>query len=120
MLAPDERATEIGYTLYLQAPDAAAGVLGREIDAALAENPHYQYCRKLGQLGPLRIFIVRSAGHASYIQHCLKRGQRLGDIKPAALSAETGWSKRFDGSYADGNATMAVRDSLQGLQYSVS
>jgi len=119
MLAPDERATEIGYTLYLQAPDAAAGVNDREIDAALAENPHYQYCRKLGQLGPLRIFIVRSAGHASYIQHCLKRGQRLGDIKPAALSAETGWSQRFNGSYADRNATMLVRDSLQGFQYSV-
>jgi hypothetical protein len=120
MLAPDERSTEIGYTLYLQAPNAAPGALEREIDAGLAQNPHYRYCRKLGQLGPLRIFMVRSAGHSSYIMHCVARGQRLGDIKPASLSAETGWSQRFDGAYANGNAAMTRRSSLQRLQNSVS
>jgi hypothetical protein len=120
MLAPDERSTEIGYTLYLQAPNAAPGALERQIDAGLAENPHYRYCRKLGQLGPLRIFMVRSAGHSSYIKHCVARGQRLGDIKPASLSAETGWSRRFEGAYANGNAAMTRRSSLQRLQNSVS
>jgi hypothetical protein len=119
MLAPDERSTEIGYTLYLQAPNTAPGALEREIDAGLAQNPHYRYCRKLGQLGPLRIFMVRSAGHSRYIKHCVERGQRLGDIKPASLSAETGWSQRFDGAYANGNEATTRRPSLQRLQNSV-
>lgn len=100
MLAPDERAAETGYTLYIETHDAAVSALALELERGLAQNPHYRYCRELGQLGPLRIFVVRQGAHATYIKRCRAGGQRLGDIKPAALSAESGWSKRFDGSYA--------------------
>ncbi len=100
MLAPDERGEGLGYTLYVQAQPLALAALAPALEAALCENPHYRYCRELGQLAPLRIFAVRSGAQATYIERCLSAGQRLGDIKPAGLSAESGWSTRFDGAYA--------------------
>jgi hypothetical protein len=102
MLAPDERSEGLGYTLYVQAEPPALAALAPALEAALCENPHYRYCRELGQLAALRIFAERGGAHATYIERCLAAGQRLGDIKPAGLSAESGWSARFDGAYVHG------------------
>lgn len=102
MLAPDLRGEGLGYTLYLQTAAQSPGALAPALEAALCENPHYRYCRQLGQLAPLRVFAVQQGAHAAYLEHFLAAGQRLGDIKPAGLSAETGWSERFRGAYAQG------------------
>ncbi len=100
MLAPDEEpGGRSGYTLYLESrrppPEGLAGRLGE----ALAENPHFRYAVDLGQLQPPRLFRVAGGAHHVYLEHRRRSGQRLGDVKPAALSPEDGWSERFEGGY---------------------
>ncbi len=102
MLAPDEDGGGPRYTLYLESERPPPADLGLRLERRLEENPHYRYCRSLGQLQPLAIFRVNRAAHAVYIDHRRRDDERLGDIKPAALSAETGWSRRFSGGYACG------------------
>ena len=69
------------------------------LDQKLCENPHYAYCRSLGQLLKPRLFIVSGVGFDAYSREMMRRGMRLGDIKPIALSPDDGWSHRFEGSY---------------------
>jgi hypothetical protein len=99
MLAPDEDAKGAGYTVYLQGkarPEWAAG-----LDAVLRKNPHYAYCRELGQLRPIRLFTIPQGAYEQFIRHEISHGARLGDIKPAVLSNRTGWSKVFSGAYTE-------------------
>ena len=99
MLAPDERDAGTGYTLYVQAKRPDVANLASTIDEALSANPHYRYCRHLGQLGPVRVFAIDRGAHAAYLTHRNSSGQQLGNIKPVALSAESGWSRQFNGRY---------------------
>lgn len=64
------------------------------LDAKLRENPHYAYCRDLGQLGPVRVRAVQD-GQRKYLAGCEALGQKPGNIKPVALHRSPGWSKRF-------------------------
>lgn len=50
MLAPDMDAGESRYTLYINA-DAHPEMCFR-LDCLLSANPHYAYCRQLGQIVP--------------------------------------------------------------------
>ncbi len=97
LLAPDDG----GYTLYLESYRPPKPGLAAGLEAALAENPHYRHCLELGQLAPLRLFRVTGGGHHVFLDHQRRRGQGLGDVKPAALSPEDGWSERFEGRYID-------------------
>ena len=82
---------------------AAAG----KLDAALRANVHYRYCRELGQLATFRVFRITSRGYATYLEACKRRGQRIGDVKPAALDCRDGWLGVFDGRLVpvNGSAT---------------
>ena len=62
----------------------------RALERRLAVNFHYEYCRKLGQLGPVEVAWVRNGGER-YLEGCAARGQRLGDVKPAVLDKRGGW-----------------------------
>ena len=88
MLAPDgER-----YALFVEGN--AAAELGGRLDVALRRNPHYAYCRDLGQLGtPVVVSVVD--GDAAYQRRMVSRGQRAGDVKPAAVSGLDGWREHF-------------------------
>jgi hypothetical protein len=99
MLAPNESDEGVGYTLYLEARREPPPGLGRRCDQLLSNNPHYEYCRRIGQLGPARVFRVAGRAHETYLEWARRRGRRLGDIKPVALSTEPGWSRMFSGSY---------------------
>ena len=89
------------YRLYLQ--DAALApadlpALEKELEAALSQNPHYAYARRLTQLAPLQIIMLNPRGvsaHALYEQHCVALGQRPGNIKPVALDRRPGWPEVF-------------------------
>ena len=81
------------YTLFVEGDDAP---LATELDAALAENPHYDWCRRLGQLGPAEVVCIGPGGPEAWVQEAQGRGQRLGDIKPAALSALKDWRARLN------------------------
>lgn len=86
------------YRLFIQSDDAAnwhprLRDLAEALELRLAGNPHYRYAVELGQLGPVDIQLLEASPAAwnIYHEHCLRRGQRAGDIKPAALDAWTGW-----------------------------
>jgi hypothetical protein len=97
MLAPDRHLTGDRYTLFIDTEVPAD--LPDALDRSLAENPHYSYCRKLGQLRPAAIFLLNGDPYAAYVTRLQAGGQRLGDIKPAALSLLDGWSTHFLGRY---------------------
>ena len=95
MVAPEGRR----YVLYVEGE--AAPSLAEAVDNALREAFHYDYCRKLGQLLPLRVFCLRGDPRAAYLNECVRRGKRLGEVKFAALALEGGWERVFSGAYAD-------------------
>jgi len=99
LLAPDVDATGQGYTLYIEGtlPANMAGAMER----ALRENPNYAGCRDLGQLRPVRIFVITKDGYETFARRLVAEGRRLGDIKPVPLSRTDGWSKKFSGAYAE-------------------
>jgi GH3 auxin-responsive promoter len=93
------------YALFLECPaatEAALQALVRRVEERLLEGHHYAYCRRLGQLGPLRGFRVRGGGNRAYLERLVAEGQRAGSVKPALLSRETGWSERLEGAFVDG------------------
>ena len=97
MLAVDVDGAGCRYTLYAQ--ELLPVTLISLLDQKLCENLHYAYCRSLGQLLKPRLFVVSGGGFDAYSREMMRRGMRLGDIKPIALSPEDGWSQTFDGSY---------------------
>ncbi|TBR21635.1 hypothetical protein EPO15_09750 [bacterium] len=96
MLAPAEGEPP-SYTLFIEGRAAAA--LPAALDAALRENPHYDYCRRLGQLGPASVFLVSGGAHEAYLARCREAGQRAGAVKPTPLDGRAGW--RFSGRPLD-------------------
>jgi hypothetical protein len=111
MLAPDvcdTGAETTRYTLFLSATSPQyfdGGVLAASLDRALRSNPHYAYCRDLGQLGPPRFFHVRAGARATYLGAITESGRRIGEIKPVALDGRTDWARRFHGDYVGGDGT---------------
>jgi hypothetical protein len=99
-LAPDRSNGVAAYTLYLESDGECVERLGPVLDDQLASNPQYRYCRTLGQLSCVRIFRVTQPLGPAYLERCRERGQRLGDIKPSALTTVSGWSDVFSGTYA--------------------
>jgi hypothetical protein len=92
------------YALFLEAGAGwDAAILQRNLEEGLAENFHYQHCRRLGQLAGARIFqINRGALSAEAVFHrqMLSRGIKLGDIKMGILDSQPGWEERFSGRFA--------------------
>lgn len=101
MLACDTSGEVPHYVLYVEAAasEDELGGIGGSIERALDENFHYRYARRLGQLGPLRVFAARNA-EASYLAACIARGQRAGDVKSVALDPRDGWTPKFEGHFA--------------------
>jgi GH3 auxin-responsive promoter len=99
LLAPDEDPDGARYTLYVQG--RAQSERANTLDALLRKNPHYAYCRDLGQLRPIRLFRIADGAYEQFVRREISQGARLGDVKPAVLSKRTGWSKVFTGAYAD-------------------
>jgi GH3 auxin-responsive promoter len=101
MLACDTSGEVPNYVLYVEAvaSEDELGGIGASIECALEENFHYRYARRLGQLGPLRVFAARNA-EASYLAACMAGGQRAGDVKCVALDPRDGWTPKFEGHFA--------------------
>jgi hypothetical protein len=111
MVGPcNARREHAGYILFLQCPDLpetleiSPDTLARRLDEALRENYHYDYCRRLGQLRCCRLFLIHAACDAPgvYLTTCAGLGQRLGDIKPAALHPSDRWEHCFQGRFFEG------------------
>lgn len=108
MVAPERNGdVNLSYSVFVQATSQSITSeddiqsIRREIEKGLRENYHYDYCRRLGQLGELRIFVVEQStnAHETYLSVCAEQGQRLGDIKPSALHSFQHWSEKFQGRF---------------------
>jgi hypothetical protein len=94
MLAPDvDPAGHRTYTLFVEGdcPDQ----LPAHLDYELRKNPHYALCRDLSQLGPLRCAQIVGNAYQTFYEVSVSEGQRVGDIKPHALSLRSDWRSRF-------------------------
>lgn len=97
LLAPQRDANPPHYILF-----TTNAVAADMIDAALQTNPHYAHARNIGQLGPLRVFLIDEANpQETYIRHCVLLGQRAGSIKPVALHRGGCWAQIFAGHFLD-------------------
>lgn len=106
LLAPVKNRTDtVAYSLFLDAASITmeqAKFLRDSLEERLCENFHYAHCRKIGQLGALRLFLIDRCGGAPeeiFVREMQCRGLKLGDIKPAILAREMGWEQRFHGSF---------------------
>jgi hypothetical protein len=100
LLAPEESADGVRYTLYLELPpgqQAQPAAMQAELERRLCENFNYAYCRKLGQLGEARVVVARPGAAERYLRACQARGQKLGGIKPALLQTTAGWGPELAG-----------------------
>ncbi|MBP9022796.1 MAG: GH3 auxin-responsive promoter family protein [Spirochaetes bacterium] len=82
------------YVLYVKSNNLESK-LAEALDVELRENFHYDYCRKLGQLKELSVIAITGNPQKDYLEECVKRGQRLGDIKTVNLALQGGWEKVF-------------------------
>lgn len=99
LLAPDNNGLGCRYTLYVEG-DVKEEV-SKRMEELLSANPHYAWCRKIDQLKPLKLFQIKANGYESFVVHQQLLGKRLGNIKPAVLSDNSGWSKVFSGCYLE-------------------
>jgi hypothetical protein len=98
LVAPAELAAGFAYMLYMEMDEVVnLELLACELDERLRKNFHYDYCRRLGQLAPARVRLVKE-GAATYLAHCQARGMKLGNIKPALLDRSTEWEAVFESS----------------------
>jgi hypothetical protein len=91
MLAP-EWAPVPHYALFVE--DEAPDRVAEYVERGLRTSVHYDYCRQLGQLGP--VSGVRVVGGAErYLRGCEMLGQRAGAAKLTYLRRETDWRERL-------------------------
>jgi hypothetical protein len=109
MLAPDDGGTR--YALFIQSEQTLPEDLGTDLDRALGENPHYRYCRDLGQLAPLRVAPIGAEAYRRYVEQCRIAGRRVGDVKPSALDRQAGWGRVLETSGTNGENHGRRRDT---------
>jgi hypothetical protein len=103
MLAPSFGATP-HYTLFLETGHSDLNFI-EQFDRRLQSNPQYDYCRRLGQLGAVRLFSINRGAQESYLAHCAAMNQRAGSVKMTTLDKRSGWEMVFQGSYVETGVT---------------
>jgi hypothetical protein len=81
------------YNFFLET-DVSAEALDH-FEKALQENPHYALCRKLGQLKPIRCIQIPTNAYETFVRVQTGNGARVGEVKPAFLSARSDWETEF-------------------------
>jgi hypothetical protein len=92
MLAP-AAGEPAGYVLYTDLPHHALR-MAAQLDVELRQSHHYNLCRTLGQLAPVRV-VANERAERIYHEVCAARGQRVGVIKPRSLAPDLGWEAAF-------------------------
>lgn len=65
--------------------------LAVQTDRLLRRNYHYDYCRRLGQLGSVEALRLAADWQQHYLRKLSEEGSRVGDVKPPALLKDAGW-----------------------------
>jgi len=105
MLAPFLEETP-RYVLFLQG-HAHDSRLANLVDEKLRANPHYNYCRSLGQLAAPAVFQITENAAESFVRRSVALGIRAGSVKPSALHRIPGWEHHFPGQFV-GQETRAT------------
>ncbi len=84
------------YVLFVCAEKGLPPNLAEQLDLLLCEAHHYKLCRDLGQLKELRIVQIYGDAKQHYLNFYVKKGRKLGDIKPETLSLVSGWEYAFN------------------------
>ena len=92
MVAPELSAPP-RYVVYVQGAQHPAR-LAADLEQRLCEALHYRYARELGQLGPVAAQVV-TQGEERFLKEQVRRGQRLGEIKPSGFDPRPGWADVF-------------------------
>ncbi|MDH3620555.1 MAG: GH3 auxin-responsive promoter family protein [Gammaproteobacteria bacterium] len=95
MLALDSPDRLPAYALYLEQQSRPPPELSGALEEQLRRNPHYDLCIRLGQLHPVRTFLVRKNAYEVFARTLVACGAQLGNIKPTPLSRRSDWSKHF-------------------------
>lgn len=105
LLAPYVEKEEVGYTLFIEPKEEITNnrieEIKKEVEKGLKENFHYWYARDLGQILPIKVFLIKSNGAESYFKRCIEEGQKIGEIKQVALDNRTGWEQYFEGNFLE-------------------
>jgi hypothetical protein len=91
MVAPERTSAGVSYTLFVEPTVNLPAALSTTLERALRNNPHYAWCVDMGQLRPSRVVVVGPHADRAYVDSCVARGQRLGDVKPVSLHRDCGW-----------------------------
>jgi hypothetical protein len=94
LLAPRTGPARPGYVLYLDQDAPLTPEAPARLERALQDSSGYRYAVALGQLAPVEVVRVAD-GLGSYLRRCQELGQRLGAVKPLALSPLPGWGEVF-------------------------
>lgn len=100
LLAPAASGRRPGYTLFIASVTPVdTALIARAVDAGLGENVHYAHARRIEQLAPLEVVVLRGDAAWAWARfHATQaaRGRRLGDIKPTTLDCGAGWQLVFE------------------------
>jgi GH3 auxin-responsive promoter len=91
MLAPERTPAGTAYTLFVESGAPLPSTLAAALERELRRNPHYAWCVDLGQLRPSRAMAVGPGADRAFVDACVAKGQRRGDVKPVALHRDSGW-----------------------------
>lgn len=115
MLAP-VFATTPHYALFVQSRHPLPSDLAGRIDNRLRQNPHYDYCRNVGQLAAMRVFRVRHRAQETYLARAESLGMKTGNVKPTVLHRLGGWEDHFEGGFIDHLPGSVVQEPLPAEQ----
>lgn len=96
VLVAPEREPQLHYALFVDGLlyPARIETVARHLEAQLQRSHHYQYCRRLEQLGPVRGYAIEQ-GWNKYCRRHMQQGCKLGDIKHRTLESSHGWAATF-------------------------
>ena len=85
-LAPERDGNRYRYALFVHSDAMPSAAIAEHLDERLSTNPHYRYCRALGQLSAAVVVRVTASAAADLMKAEAASGRRLGDVKASALS----------------------------------
>ena len=96
MLAPAAGGEAPGYVLFTTDRNLPAS----NVETALRENPYYAHAIGIGQLLPVRKFLITDECPShQYLNRCTQLGQRSSTVKATALHRVAGWEDWFQGGF---------------------
>jgi hypothetical protein len=101
LLAPIVSNNKISYCLFLECDrlnDVMLQSMIAQLERMLRNNFHYDYCRRLGQLQDLRLFMIKCHGKDVYLKQKMNDGIKAGDVKAQCLSKNLAWDNYFEGT----------------------